>query len=116
MHLMIERTPPDQRRRLVLLGRLQDAEDSHDIERRGSFVGVTASLLDADKARWSDIGYALASAAAMIRDACVRSAFCGTRPTVDHLTARLSEAIDDQLDRESWAVVDAAARLAAGDR
>jgi hypothetical protein len=48
-----------------------------------------------------------------VRKGCAASAFCDARPDVTHLAARLSEAIDDQLDPEAWALVDAAARLSA---
>ncbi|MDR3512373.1 MAG: hypothetical protein P4L73_12120 [Caulobacteraceae bacterium] len=109
------RSASDRGHRLLLLGRLQEAEDDHDRNRRARFAGVTGELLDADKARWSRIGGALATLARLIGEACASSAFCEARPRAELVAARLSEAIDDQIDREAWLVADAAARLAIGE-
>jgi hypothetical protein len=103
-------------RRLTLLGRLQEAEDEHDRARRATSAGHARVLLDADKARWTRIGAGLAAMARLICEACATSAFAESRPGAELVTARLSEAIDDQLDREAWRIVDAAARLAAVER
>jgi hypothetical protein len=100
-------------RRLSLLGRLQDAEDDHDRAVRSNVAGVTSQLLDADKTRWSRVGSAIAALACQVRDSCAVSAFAEARPQMMDITARLSEAIDDQLDPCAWRIVDAAARLAA---
>jgi len=102
-----------RRHRLALLGRLQDAEDDHDRMRRQTFASATGELLDADKARWTRLGDSLAALARLVCKASADSVFCDSRPGVDLVTVRLSEAIDDQFDRESWRVIDAAARLAA---
>ena len=104
-----------RRNRLALLGRLQDAEEEHDRARRRGLSGVTAEALDADKARWSRIGGAIAALARAIAQTCAASAFGDARPAHGELTARLSESIDDQFDPAAWRIVDAAARLAAGE-
>jgi hypothetical protein len=109
------RSGADRQRQLALLGALQDAEDVHDRGRRRSVAGVTQALLDADKARWTGIGEGLAALARIICEACASSAFCGTRPKVDQVVRRLCEAVDDQFDAEAWGVLDAAARMAAGE-
>jgi hypothetical protein len=108
-----DRRTPARRVRLALLGRLQEAESDHDRARREGLAGVTQRLLDADKARWSRIGEALAAMARLVSETCASSAFGETRPKVEDVAVRLSEAIDDQLDSEAWPVVDAATRLAA---
>jgi len=107
------RSTPHRGRGLVLLGHLQTAEDDHDSALRQRCSGASQGLLDQDKAGWTQIGGALAAVARLVADTCASSAFCATRPQVDTVTARLSEAIDDQFDRSAWLVVDAAARLAA---
>lgn len=103
-------------RRLALLGRLQDAEDDHDAARRDLAAGSSRDLLDADKARWSDVGAGVAALARLISETCAASAFSETRPCAELVTARLSEAVDDQFDPAAWRIVDAAARLAAAER
>jgi hypothetical protein len=109
------RSPADRRQRLILLGRLQEAEADHDRARLGLFAGVTPEALDAEKTRWSRIGGAIAALARMVCETCAISAFCETRPRLEQVTLRLSESIDDQFDREAWRLIDAAARLAVGD-
>jgi hypothetical protein len=105
--------PTSQRRHfLTLLGRLQEAEDDHDRDRRNHFAGVTDERLGMEKARWSSVGGAMAALAVQICDACAASAFAEGRPRADQVAQRLSEAIDDQLDAPAWRLIDAAARLA----
>jgi hypothetical protein len=99
-----------QRRRL-LQGRLHDAEDDYDDVCRERFAGVTGAALHADKACWRELGGAIASLARLISMACASSQFCLARPQPDLLAARISEAIDNQLDESAWAVIDAAARV-----
>jgi len=99
------------KRRLSLLGRLHDAQDDHIATRRATSEGVTAAGLEADNERWVELGVAVAALARLIRAHCIASEYCGARPTLETLAARLSEAVDDQIDGPSWAVVDAAARL-----
>jgi hypothetical protein len=98
-----------QHRRL-LQGRLHDAEDDYDDASRERFAGVTGAALHADKTRWRDLGGAIASLARLISMACASSQFCQARPQPDLLAARISEAIDDQIDASAWAVIDAATR------
>ncbi|QUD88033.1 hypothetical protein [Phenylobacterium montanum] len=94
-------------------GRLRDALLDHDQARRHESAGVSANALDADIALWLGLGGAIADLADRIRDACRRSAFANRRPEAAALAARLSEAIDDQVDTPAWRVIDAAARLGA---
>lgn len=104
----------DRRRvRLALMGRLQDAEDDHDRLRREQAEGAAGVLLEMDKARWSGLGQALGALARQLCEASAASPFGEARPAAELVTARLSEAIDDQLDEAAWRVLDAAARLAA---
>jgi hypothetical protein len=103
---------PQRRHFLTLLGRLQEAEDDHDRDRRSHISGVSQERLETDKTRWSSVGGAVAALAAQICSACAASAFAEARPKVDQLAQRLSEAIDDQLDAPAWRLIDAAARLA----
>ena len=103
----------DRSGRRLLLGHLQEAEADHDRGRRGSLSGVTAEALDADKALWANLGAAVGALAHLVCDACATSTFSERRPRPDHLAARLSESLDDQIDRDAWLVVDAAARLRA---
>jgi hypothetical protein len=105
-------TAPRQRR-LLLLGRLQDAEDDYATARREACEGVCAAALRADNDGWEEIGAAIAGLARLIGARCASSLFCDARPDVELVAARLSEAVDDQFDPPSWGVVDAAARLAA---
>lgn len=100
-------------RERLLLYRLYDAERNHAGARRSACEGASAHALDADHARWARIGREVATLARLIRAECGASQFCDARPDIETLTARLSEAIDDQLDGPSWAMVDAAARLEA---
>ncbi len=97
---------------LTLLGRLQEAEDDHDRDRRDHIAGVTDERLGMDKARWSSVGGAMAALAVQICNACAASAFAEGRPRAEQVAQRLSEAIDDQLDTPAWRLIDAAARLA----
>jgi hypothetical protein len=106
-------SPAAHRHRLILLGRLQEAEAEHDHVRRNSYAGATADLLDADKAAWSGIGEAIAAVAELIARSCAASAFCEARPKPEQLAARMAESIDDQVDREAWLVIDAAAQRGA---
>lgn len=105
----IDRSP----RRLILLGRLQDAEDDHDRDRREAFAGATQARLDVEKALWTQVGASIAALAGMVAEGCAGSAFSDARPDIEQMTVRLAEAIDDQLDPPAWRLIDAAARLAA---
>jgi hypothetical protein len=98
---------------LTLMGRLHDAEDDHDLAVRGLRAGVSAEALDMDAQLWRAMGSAIAELARLVSRHCHLSSFCEARPSVGLLTARLSEAIDDQLDGAAWRVVDAQARLEA---
>jgi len=93
--------------------RLRDAQDDHDSVRRAFRAGVTSALLAADHRRWEALGAAIAALAGAVARHCADSEFCDARPPVALITARLSESIDDLMDGPAWAVVDAAARLAA---
>jgi len=106
-------TPIDAQRqhRRLLQGRLHDAEDDFDDACRGHFAGVTSAALLADKKRWRELGGAIASVARLISMSCASSQFCPGRPQTDLLAARISEAIDDQIDASAWAVIDAATRV-----
>jgi hypothetical protein len=97
--------------RHLLQGRLHDAEDDYDNACCERFAGVTGAALHADKTCWRDLGGAIASLARLISMACASSQFCQGRPQADLLAARISEAIDDQIDGPAWAVVDAATRV-----
>jgi hypothetical protein len=100
----------------LALARLREAEDEHDDIRRAFRAGVTARTLAADIRRWEALGEAVAALAGLVARHCAASHFCDARPDVLLLTMRLSESIDDLIDEPAWAVVDAAARLAAVDR
>jgi hypothetical protein len=102
----------DQRIRLVLLGQLQEAEAEHDRVRRVRYAGASAAILDADKAGWRRIGEAVADLARSIEQVAAVSALGEARPKSERLVARLTESFDDQIDREAWLIVDAAARQA----
>lgn len=104
-------SPPSNRR--LLLGHLQEAEADHDRGRRSSLSAVTAGALDADKALWTHVGAAVGALAHLVSRACASSALGERRPGADDLAARFSESIDDQIDRDAWLIVDAAARLRA---
>lgn len=100
--------------RLQLLRReLQIAECDHAAGRRSTCEGATGSALDTDSERWFEVGLAIAALARLIHTSCVTSDFCSVRPDTDVLAARISEAIDDQLDEQSWTLVNAVARLEA---
>src|ERR1700723_2355796 len=101
----------ERRRKLVV--RLCEAEEDHAIARRSACEGATAAALNSDNGLWLEVGDAIAALARLIQAQCAKSQFRAACPKVEMLTARLSEAIDDQLDGPSWAVVDAAARLGA---
>jgi len=95
------------------LQRLRETDVEHDSIRRALCVGVSARELAADIRRWEGLGEAIAALAAAITRHCAASAFCEARPQPLLLAIRLSESIDDLMDEPAWAVVDAAARLAA---
>ena len=96
--------------RHLMQGRVHDAEDDYDDACRERFAGVTGATLAADKRRWRELGGAMANLARLISVSCASSQFCQARPQADLLTARISEAIDDQLDGPAWTLVNAAAR------
>lgn len=94
----------------ALDGRFIGAENSHDADRRSTCAGVTGRALGADNDAWEEIGAAIADLARLISARCAASRLCNARPRVDALAARVSEAIDDQIDAVAWRVIDAAAR------
>jgi len=98
------------------LRRLRETEDEHDDIRRTFRAGVSARTLAEDVRRWEALGEAIAALAGLVARHCAASHFCDARPDVGLLAIRLSESIDDLMDEPAWAVVDAAARLAAVDR
>jgi hypothetical protein len=100
-------------RRQKFVFRLCKAEEDHAIAHRSTCEGASAAALNSDNGLWLEVGDAIAALARLIQAQCAKSQFCGARPKVEMLAARLSEAIDDQLDVPCWAVVDAAARLGA---
>ena len=104
------------RDRAGALRRLRETEDEHDAIRRAFRAGVTGRTLAADVRRWEALGEAIAALAGLVARHCTASHFCDARPDVALLAIRLSESIDDLMDEPAWAVVDAAARLAAVDR
>ena len=91
--------------------RLRRLQRDHDNERKKSDEGAAASDVDADNELWLNLGCAIADLARMISRSCRNSCCSSARPEVSALAARLSEAIDDQLDLSAWRIVDAAARL-----
>jgi hypothetical protein len=105
-------TAPRQRK-LVLMGRLHDAQDDHNKAIVSERRGATAAALDSDLSRWRVLGSAIVDLARLVRGQCAASAFCDARPEIEPLTARLVEAIDDQIDQPAWIVIDAQARLQA---
>jgi hypothetical protein len=111
--MVMQTTLSDRSNHHLLLGHLQEAQADHDRGRCDSLSGVTAEALDADKALWTNVGVAVGALAHFVSDACAASALGERRPQPDHLVARLSESIDDQIDRDAWLIVDAAARLRA---
>ncbi|MDR3508038.1 MAG: hypothetical protein P4L64_09095 [Caulobacteraceae bacterium] len=90
---------------------LHNARLAHDDAVRALNDRPDQRALALDLDLWEALGAALAELAQSARAACARSHFCNARPDAAQLTARLSEAIDDQLDAPAWAVMDAAARL-----
>ena len=74
---------------------------------------ILAVRNSAYRPKFSWLGAAVGALAHLVCDACATSAFGERRPRPDHLAARLSESIDDQIDRDAWLVMDAAARLRA---
>lgn len=108
-------TTPRQRK-LTLMGRLHDAQDDHDAAILAVRGGVAAAALDSDILLWRALGSAIVDLARLARASCAASAFCDARPGIEPLAARLVEAIDDQIDRPAWSVIQAQARLqAAGE-
>jgi hypothetical protein len=107
------RPPTSGERRLLLIGRLQDAEAEHDATIRSMRGGVCAPALSEDVRRWRAVGSAMAELARTVRRECAASAFCDARPCLELLAARLVEAIDDQIDAPAWRVINAQARLEA---
>jgi hypothetical protein len=98
----------------LLLGHLQEAEAEHDRGRRDYLSRDTIKALDADRALWTNVGAAVGALAHLVSGAgacaCAASALGELRPRPDRPAARLSESIDDQIDRDAWLIVDAAAR------
>jgi hypothetical protein len=105
-------TAPRQHK-LTLMGRLHDAQDDHNAAVLAARGGVTGTALDGDVLLWQALGSAIADLARHIRAYCAASSFCDARPGIEPLTARLVEAIDDQIDRHAWGVIQAQARLQA---
>jgi hypothetical protein len=101
--------PPQSRR--ALEGRLGAAQAAHDAERRRLRGGVTTRALDLDQTGWEAIGIAIAALARLTETLCAASLLCDARPRAEVLAARISEAIDDQIDAPAWRVIDACARL-----
>jgi len=99
--------------RLTLMGRLHDAEDDHNAAVLTARGGVAATALDGDILLWQALGSAIVDLARLLRAYCIASAFCDARPGIEPLAARLVEAIDDQIDRHAWDVIQAQARLQA---
>ena len=90
---------------------LLQAQDEHDQIRRAFRAGATDAALKSDLGRWTKIGAAVAELARLIQSEFNASHFGDARPDPELLIARISEAIDDQLDEPVWVVIDAAARL-----
>ncbi len=105
-------TAPRQHK-LTLIGRLHDAQDDHNAAIKAVRSGVTAPALDGDILLWQALGSAIVDLARLVRAHCGASSFCDARPGIEPLTARLVEAIDDQIDRHAWTVIQAQARLQA---
>lgn len=102
-----------RQRTLLLLGRLHDAQDDHNEAIFAARDGVTMADLNSDLRKWRILGSAIVDLARLVRGQCAASGFCDARPEVGNLAARLVEAIDDQIDRPAWIVVDAQTRLQA---
>ncbi|HEX4181140.1 MAG TPA: hypothetical protein VHY32_10150 [Caulobacteraceae bacterium] len=97
------------------MSRLHDAEDDHHAAVRAVRAGVTQAALDQDVRRWRALGHAIVDLARLVSGQCAASAFCDGRPGVFALAVRLAEAIDDQVDGPAWRVIEAQARLGAGE-
>ena len=102
-----------RQRKLILMGRLHDAQDDHNTAILSIRQGVTAPALDGDLVRWRALGSAIIDLARLLRSHCAASAFCDARPEIESLAVRLVEAIDDQIDQPAWSVIDAQTRLQA---
>jgi len=100
-------SPAARQRRLLLLGRLQDAEDAYGAQVRSERAGVRTAALDSDLKRWCALGAAIVELALAVRRHCSASGFCDARPRLDALAARLVESIDDQIDAAAWRVIEA---------
>jgi hypothetical protein len=98
-------------RRLLLIGRLNDAEDDHYQAIRAIRMGVNPVALDQGAQRRRALGLTIADLARLVSGQCAAGAFCDARPAVEPLAVRLIEAIDDQLDTPAWRVIDAQVRL-----
>ena len=99
--------------KLTLMGRLHDAQDDHNAAVLAVRRGVAGAALDGDILMWHALGSAIADLARLFCAYCAASSFCDARPGVEPLTARLVEAVDDQIDRHAWGVIQAQARLRA---
>jgi hypothetical protein len=97
------------------MGRVHDVEDDHHAAILDIRRGATRTALDEDLRRWRTLGSAIVDLARLVSDHCAQSAFCDARPRIESLTARMVEAIDDQIDGHAWRVVDAVARLRAAE-
>ena len=102
-----------RQRRLVLMGRLHDAQDDHNAAVLAAREGVGATALDGDILRWRTLGSSIVELARLVRCQCETSAFCDARPRLEPLAVRLIEAIDDLIDLPAWRVIDAQVRLLA---
>jgi hypothetical protein len=102
-----------RQRRLVLMGRLHDAQDDHNATVLATRGGVGATALDGDILRWRALGASIVELARLVRCQCEASTFCDARPRLEPLAVRLIEAIDDLIDRPVWIVIDAQVRLLA---
>ena len=92
---------------------LHAAQDDHNAAVLTIRAGVSAAALDSDNRRWETAARAIVALARSLRAHCAASFFCDARPQIDTLTARLVDALDDQIDPHVWAVIEAAARLQA---
>ena len=92
---------------------LHDEIYDHDSAIRLVRAGVTQADLDQDIVLWRTLGAAIAEVARLISAHCAASAFCDARPKTEALAARLTEAIDNQIDDPAWRVIAAEARFRA---
>lgn len=99
--------------RLMLMGRLHDAEDEHDAAIRFLRAGVDPAAVENDASRWRGLGLAIVELARAILRDCAASAYGEARPGLERLAMRLVEAVDDQIDAPAWAIVNAQVRLEA---